>query len=165
MGVSFPGSGADYWAVSNYAANFLVFGNPRNRTTEGATSLAMIRDGTSNTLFFTERYSSCGHTSAIDSTTFCNPWADSNPFWRPTFCMNDYYGPQDPNAYQGCFKFEVAPDWLSGCHADRAQSPHAGGIGVCLGDGSVRFVGESISDDTWKHLCDPCDGSVLGNDW
>jgi prepilin-type N-terminal cleavage/methylation domain-containing protein len=155
------------WAASNYAANFLVFGNLSLRTTEGTTTLAAIRDGTSNTLFYTERYATCGQdpNGAITPATFGNLWADSNPNWRPTFCLNTYDNPPDPNGYQGCFRFEVLPDWASGCHADRAQSPHAGGISVCLGDGSVRFVGTSVSDDTWKYLCDPRDGHAIASDW
>ena len=157
--------GAEYWAVGNYAANFLVFGNPPSQSTEGATTLAAIRDGTSNTLFFTERYGTCGHTGTVDVTTFGNLWADSNPNWRPTFCLNTYDYPPDPKTYPGCFKFEVTPDWLSGCHIDRAQSPHVGGINVALGDGSARFLAAGISDETWKYLCDPCDGNLLGNDW
>ena len=163
--VTTPYWGASVWAASNYAANYLVFGNPSTRTTEGTTSLASIRDGTSNTLFFTERYATCGFSGVMDPMTFGNLWADSNPNWRPTFCLNTYDNPPDPKSYQGCFKFEVTPDWLSGCHVDRAQSPHAGGIGVCLGDGSVRFLGASIDDDTWKYLCDPCDGNIVGNEW
>ncbi len=157
--------GGQDWAASNYAANFLVFGNLAKQTTEGASTLASIRDGTSNTIFFAERYATCGYTGTVDWLTFGNLWADSNPNWRPTFCLNTYDSPPDPANYQGCFKFEVGVDWLSGCHADRAQSPHGNGIQVCLGDGSVRFVGASVSDTIWKYLCDPRDGYTLGSDW
>jgi prepilin-type processing-associated H-X9-DG protein len=61
--------------------------------------------------------------------------------------------------------FQVAPDWVSGCSWNLAQSPHSGGIHIGLGDGSVRFVGAGITANTWANLCNPCDGNMLGNDW
>jgi hypothetical protein len=37
---------------------------------------------------------------------------------------------------------------------------------ICgLGDGSVRFVSQSVSATTWANACDPRDGNVLGSDW
>jgi hypothetical protein len=61
--------------------------------------------------------------------------------------------------------FQVQPDWVHACDSTRAQSPHAGGIDVCLGDGSVRFVSAGISPATWANACDPRDGAPLGSDW
>ena len=67
--------------------------------------------------------------------------------------------------YVACKPFQVTPDWLWGCDYTRAQSPHAGGIHVGMGDGSVQFIAKGISDNTWYNLCDPRDGYTLGNDW
>ncbi len=36
-----------------------------------------------------------------------------------------------------------------------ARSYHPGGVNLALGDGSVRFVGETINIDVWKALCTP----------
>ena len=33
-----------------------------------------------------------------------------------------------------------------------ARSFHAGGVNLLLGDGSVRFVGETVDRDTWRAL-------------
>jgi hypothetical protein len=60
--------------------------------------------------------------------------------------------------------FQVQPDWLRSCDSSSAQSPHAGGIFVTFGDGSVRFLSPSVSLKTWQDACDPRDGTVLGPD-
>ena len=63
-----------------------------------------------------------------------------------------------------CNLFQVQPDWARSCDSTRPQSPHAGGINVCLGDGSVRFVAVGISAATWAQACDPRDGTPLGSE-
>jgi prepilin-type processing-associated H-X9-DG protein len=47
----------------------------------------------------------------------------------------------------------------------RATSPHTGGINAGMGDGSVRFVAQGISGNTWYWACTPQGGEVLGPDW
>jgi len=45
------------------------------------------------------------------------------------------------------------------------QSPysfHPGGINVCLCDGSVRFLAETLDAETFWNLCSCADGNVLG---
>jgi prepilin-type processing-associated H-X9-DG protein len=153
---------ANKWAASSYGANFLVFGNPPAKSTEGSTRIADVRDGTSNTIFLAERYATCGAGGSED-TTYANLWADSNLKWRPTFCMNGAIPPDQP--YMPCSKFQVAPGWNTDCDYSRAQSPHSGGIHASFGDGSVQFVKGEISDSTWASLCDPRDGNALGKDW
>jgi prepilin-type N-terminal cleavage/methylation domain-containing protein len=154
----------DVWASGNYAGNFLVFGNPAQKTTEGATTAAEIRDGLSNTIFLAEHYGTCGNSGQVDSpTTLCRPWCDATMSFRPTFCMN---GPNPPNQpYAKCLPFQASPDWVSQCDPFRAQSGHPQGMNVGLGDGSVRFMLASIKQDLWANLCDPRDGNALGAEW
>ena len=160
-----PYQSIDYqWTASNYAANYLVFGNFKQRSTEGNTRPVDIHNGLSNTIFFTEHYATCGQGNN-PNTTFGNIWSDSNPDYRPEFCMNNQWQPPDPATYPGCNGFQVMPEWNMDCNIEMAQTPHSGGIHVALGDGSVRFVMSSISDATWKKLCDPNDGNTLGSDW
>jgi prepilin-type N-terminal cleavage/methylation domain-containing protein len=164
MGATSNGGAHTVLGASNYGANFLVFGNPFAKSTEGQTRIRDIRDGTSNTVFFAERYATCGaNGDPNSSTTYANLWGDANPNWRPAFCMNGAAPPDAP--YTPCAKFQITPDWLSGCDSARAQSIHAGGIQVCLGDGSVRFVVAEVADDLWACICDPRDGRVLGKEW
>jgi prepilin-type N-terminal cleavage/methylation domain-containing protein/prepilin-type processing-associated H-X9-DG protein len=157
---------ATMWAYGNYAANYYVFGNPAVPTVEGASRIpASFPDGTSNVIMYTERYGTCGTSGNVDaSTTFCNLWGDSDSYWRPVFCINNLA--HNPAAgYPACSLFQVRPNWITGCDSSKAQSPHTGGINVCLGDGSVRFVGGGISPETWANACDPRDGVPLGSDW
>ena len=174
--------GSEAWAAGNYGANYLVFGNPPAKTTEGARLMSSITDGTSNTIFFAERYAICSMTGNENSQfTLSNLWADSNGGWRPAFCLggrnasgqeigDGLSAPPTPltsrGGYVACDPFQVAPDWLSACDYRRAQSPHVGGINVGMGDGGVQFISKSVSDATWYNLCDPRDGFILGgNDW
>jgi len=161
---------ADLWAIGSYAANYYVFGNPLGSTTaqreQGSNSItASFPDGLSNTIFYTERYGTCGTSGVANSgSTYGNLWSDSNSVWRPVFCIaNSSKSPGD--GYPACVKFQVQPNWLTNCDSTVPQSPHAGGINVGLGDGSVRFLGAGVSPATWAAACDPRDGAPLGPDW
>jgi hypothetical protein len=61
--------------------------------------------------------------------------------------------------------FQVQPDFVNNCDPSRAQGMHTGGIMVGMGDGSVRFVAQSVTPATWAAATDPRDGVPLGNDW
>ena len=45
------------------------------------------------------------------------------------------------------------------------RSRHPGGVMCVLGDGSVKFVRDSISLQTWQAAATIAGGEVLGNDW
>lgn len=158
---------AQFFGTTSYAANYLVFGNPPRQTTEGSTELAAITDGTSNTIFFTERYATCNMIGDPNTNAFADLWADSNSYWRPQFCMNGPDPPPPPSGggYVACLPFQDTPAWDSGCDDSKAQSPHSGGIHACMGDGSLHFLSSGIDAATWVNLCDPRDGMVLGNSW
>jgi prepilin-type processing-associated H-X9-DG protein len=130
----------DGWlATSSYAANFLVF------RTGGARFPASIADGTSNTIFFAERYQVCNQTPCA--------WAySSETEWAPIF------------AYSSFAKFQSHPGKTQ-CNPGLAQEIHPGGIQVGMGDGSVRLVNNAISPQTWYYALTPAGGEVLGSDW
>ena len=44
-----------------------------------------------------------------------------------------------------------------------ARSQHTGGVNVCMADGSVRFISDSINLFTWQCLGNARDGQVLGD--
>jgi hypothetical protein len=163
--------GAHLWSASCYAANYLVFGAPLERTwqlrSEGIASLdTTFQDGTTNTIVFAERYASCGSSGDPNKfNVYANLWGDSsngpgNGF-RAAFCINDESQRPDLRGYLPCLTFQEAPHWYNTCDPRRAQSPHANVMNVSLGDGSVRTVSSSIAAATWQRLCDPRDGEVI----
>jgi prepilin-type processing-associated H-X9-DG protein len=45
-----------------------------------------------------------------------------------------------------------------------ARSNHPGGVNVCMGDGSVRYVKDSVAQNTWFALATREAGEVLSGD-
>jgi prepilin-type N-terminal cleavage/methylation domain-containing protein/prepilin-type processing-associated H-X9-DG protein len=160
FGSSYP------WAISNYALNYLVFGAPdaatRVERNEGATKFSMIVDGLTNTIFFTERYGTCGRrVDVINNTVYSNLWADSWVYFRASFCLNNVLKDAEKQGFNPCWKFQTTPIYNHDCDTRVAQSPHPGGIHVGFGDGSVTFLSESIDEIVWQRACDRRDGEVL----
>jgi prepilin-type N-terminal cleavage/methylation domain-containing protein/prepilin-type processing-associated H-X9-DG protein len=147
-----------------------------------ATRFADMTDGTSNVVVFSETLLGNGISQdaeqsparphemvAMQSSNAPNPnlWAiTSNPnSWRgyrgyawilgksaaTTFSTYSPPNPRHPDAAWMAF------GWFS------ARSFHPGGVNVGLGDGSVRFVSDTIDLNTWHNLGSIADGQVLGN--
>ena len=131
--------GEDVWAISNYCANYLVFGNPAIGSTEGVARIpTSFPDGTSNVILYTERYGTCGTSGDPNSdSTYGNLWSDSNQTWRATFCVNNLSQAPNGPGYTRCFKFQVQPNWMTGCDPSRPQTPHTAGINALTADGGV----------------------------
>jgi len=115
--------------------------------------------------------------------------ADCQNVPRPGNATDPNYGfvgsrgdPYPVNAYYACDLFQDRVNWKTQCgwpdtlttsggiyfRPHLAQNPHAGGMNVTLGDGSVRSVSRGISATTWAKVCDPRDGDGgvgLGSDW
>ncbi|HEY7312630.1 MAG TPA: DUF1559 domain-containing protein [Gemmataceae bacterium] len=160
--------GANGFAASCYSANYYVFGNPQAGSdyycVQGSNSLPRsIPDGLSNTIFFGEIYASCGLWGG-PSYAAASLWADSTLPWRAVMCHNTLYKNVNPG-YAPCNLFQVQPQIFTSCDPSRGQSGHTSGTNVGMGDGSVRFVVQSISPTTWALACDPRDGLPLPSDW
>jgi prepilin-type processing-associated H-X9-DG protein len=138
-----------------------------------------ITDGTSNTAAMSESilgdgaeisptqpgdekvaYKYLGYTGTLPSNTNCAGSPSSwNGYNRRGFmwasgearCVsyNHYYTPNSKNF--DCVANDPTKTYISvGYRA--ARSRHTGGVNVLLADGSVRFVQDSISLDTWRSL-------------
>jgi prepilin-type N-terminal cleavage/methylation domain-containing protein len=134
---------------------------------------ASISDGTSVTVFFTEKEAVSYGGTEWAPTNNVNIFRD----WGPLIASTDN-GAQ--TAYTGVAAiFQVMPPmgcnvgarWpnngaTGGCgHGNVASSPHIGGINASMGDGSVHFVAQGTSPWTWWYALTPAGGEVLGSDW
>jgi prepilin-type N-terminal cleavage/methylation domain-containing protein/prepilin-type processing-associated H-X9-DG protein len=155
---------------------------PPNGTFYGnsATRFADIADGLSNTTVFSERV------LADFSNGIVSPIADV--FFSPAapLTLDDAVAAcQAVNIYDPASQFPLfmgAP-WVNGQHvflhvtapdtrscgfftALRASMPpsshHTGGVNALMGDGSVRFIKDSINLATWRALGTRAGGEILG---
>jgi prepilin-type N-terminal cleavage/methylation domain-containing protein len=155
---------AGYFA--SYAANGQVFGTI---TTSGGTNVtsmteiggnrfpASIPDGTSNTIFIIEKVAYCA--SPVGATE----WTDTGIGHLSALVGNSGSGvnltgtspniqPQTSVNSHDCLYY-----WPS--------SSHSGVLLAGLGDGSVRTISQSISQNTFNIALVPNDGLVLPSDW
>jgi prepilin-type N-terminal cleavage/methylation domain-containing protein/prepilin-type processing-associated H-X9-DG protein len=155
--------GANGWAASNYAGNFLAFGDPNSGSPGGTNKISgSYPGGMTNIIFFTEIYGTCTSSGSINSgSTFGSLWADSNNVWRPTFCAGA--NKSGTTAGTACAVFQPQPDVVNSCDFTRAQSTHANGINVLMGDGSARLVGNNVSPTTWAQACNPKNTLPIGS--
>ena len=141
-------------ARASYSNNGQVF--KHNYQWWGSTPLffpQQITDGTSLTIFFTDKLARCNYGNYPD-----NYWPD----WGPIISSSELGDPTGPAA--GIFQLQPQGN-PANCDGGRASSPHTGGINVAMGDGSVRFVGPTVSSATWWAALTPMGGEVLANDW
>jgi prepilin-type N-terminal cleavage/methylation domain-containing protein len=147
-------------AGASYANNGQIFlGNYDWMRQSSLRYPAGIVDGTSQTIFFTEKeYQAYGFTNwAPALPPGYNWWPD----WGPEIaCADCGQQPLGPAAM-----FQVQPLPVGSGNGNVAISPHPVGINAALGDGSVRFVAQSISPNTWWYALTPAGGEVLGSDW
>jgi type II secretory pathway pseudopilin PulG len=154
--------------VSSYAANANVFA-PKS-------TMAIYQDGCSNTIAFAEHYSfNCGGATFDWLSGQIVPMpSDSNGdnLRRATFAdmqMGDIYPVTDAGQSTSVgsiagLTFQVRPS-LAACDPRLAQTPHAGGMVVALGDGSVRILAGGMSEATYWAAVTPAGGETLGPDW
>src|SRR5262249_14051403 len=144
-------------------------------TGQAVTAFRTIRDGTSNTVFFAERYSQCNspgqnlymaHTwnsyEDAQQTTGLNPSTPGSRDWIVGY-DNPANGWASVSGIPGAL-----PQWAptdAQCICYYLQSYSAGGIQVGMGDGTVRMVNPSISVLTWSYANHPTDGNPLPADW
>jgi prepilin-type N-terminal cleavage/methylation domain-containing protein len=190
---SMPGNGQTWGGrgAASYAANWHVFrgGWDEDWQVGGVTRFpAGIPDGTSNTIFFAERYAVCGDQTVNNGApqyvehiwgedgqnsgpvgNFHNANALYAPsFWSQPPCSdhNNCAGTGGGAGYPWATMAtpQIAPT-LTACDPTRLQGFSAAGIMVGLGDGSVRGVSPSVSQNTFGLAVDPKDGQTLGRDW
>jgi len=125
-------------------------------------TVATVPDGLSNTLFMGE------HSSILSDKTWVGvvPGAVVCPTPRFAFSTCDYAATlvlthSGPAAGEGDV---IHPPNARSCHVCQMYAEHPGGANVLLGDGSVRFIKESINQRTWAAMATCRGGEVINGD-
>lgn len=136
---------------------------------------ASIPDGTSNTIFFTEKEIISGGTNGWTFDGPQNNWADWGPCIASIECGNNAVQAVGPNqtTLPQVRQLTPYPGGSSNCNGvqpfcgggDRANGGHTAVINVAMGDGSARSVSQGVSATTWWYALTPNAGDVLGSDW
>ena len=141
--------------MTNYVANWYVFGDGVWGCFTPPQKLSHIEDGLSNTVLFAETYRTCGRLPrpALDACSYHNfgiTW-QSKPSDDPSYSPTDYtmfqLGPRDGGAQP--------------CDPLRSQSAHAA-MPVCMADRSVQTFSSTIDPSIWKQMLKPRDGGPFG---
>jgi type II secretory pathway pseudopilin PulG len=169
------GTTVDGWGACGYAFNAQVFcqvdvqGNFQNWWAAPRIPLT-FRDGTSQTILFTEKFAVCGQPGG--KYAGANAWAegpieDATPVFSvsrfPT--AGDPPGAIPPTGPLSRFQVQPIPYDSDRCQFWVPQSARSGGILIGLADGSVRNVAGGISSPTWWAACTPAGHDILGPDW
>src|SRR5262249_21735243 len=128
------------------------------------TRAAGVTDGLSNTVFIGER------TSRLADATWVGvvPFASGPP--KPGWSSDPNSGGDlvgchsGPDVHDHPQVIIHAPNNPFG-HTDEMDSDHPGGGNVLLGDGSVRFIKETIYPWAWVGLSTRSDGEVVSGDY
>jgi len=141
--------------TGSYAVNGQVFIGNRWNNNYGRYP-ASIMDGTSNTIFFTEKEAvTLGPCPGVVAKGY-NYWQD----WGSVIACSLAGQPTGPTV-----SFQVQPLPIGQGCGSIASTGHTGGIQCALGDGSVRFVALGLSSATWWAALTPANGDLLGPDW
>ena len=155
------------YGLIGYGANYQALGHIRgtssdvDKKTRGFGSLS---DGSSNTIFYAERYMSMRNAAADSNADnwYYNIWAYGEEFWyewNPVFAAY----PEDTENPEIAHRFQVMPtEGSSDATVDplKAHCPRSSGILVSYGDGSTRMISADVSDDVWWASLTPSGGEV-----
>jgi prepilin-type N-terminal cleavage/methylation domain-containing protein/prepilin-type processing-associated H-X9-DG protein len=150
--------------------------------TASRTRMGDITDGTSNTALMSESLKGPGGTPPSGSLPAGSPLRQTLYASLPSAPMSEgacqgastWQTDRNSKWADGDVPYGIYDHWrtpnasiwdcVAGVYSWRgARSGHAGGVNLLLGDGSVRFVTNSISADTWRGLGSRNGGEVLGD--
>jgi prepilin-type N-terminal cleavage/methylation domain-containing protein/prepilin-type processing-associated H-X9-DG protein len=149
---------------------------------DSATTFAAITDGLTNTAFFSERVLADGNNAIVSpiADVFFSPLAPTTVDMAVAECQA-----VDITNLANQFPLFMGAPWLCGQHIYlhvtppdtrscgffqylRAVMPcssrHPGGVNTCFGDGSVKFIKDSVNLQTWRALGTIAGGEVVSSD-
>lgn len=148
------------YGLIGYAGNYQSLGWIRDNDDQQIKAMRDMYDGTSHTIFFTEKYMSARNADyyANPDYWYYNIWAYGEEFWyewNPIFAAY-IVGPES--------KFQTNPTQNSPdatVNPLLASAPRSSGILTAFGDGSTMMLNSSIDPDSWWALCTPDQGEVV----
>jgi prepilin-type N-terminal cleavage/methylation domain-containing protein len=162
------------WGISSYALNYQVFGRPGHPWgwawgCMGATRLASMQDGTSNTIMLAEKRAACaGGPSGSNGNLWGHGWWNAD--WMPMFANTDIFGGNvaatgtfDPVTPGGAWVIPQVQPINTNCTPFRATAFSAGGCQTAMCDGSVKNVRPSVDPIQWARAITPNGGEVNGD--
>jgi len=140
--------------VTSTTADFggILYGKSKTRITD-------ITDGTTNTLMLAEILLSpdrTGHDTRGRMHNAIHGGSSFSTLYTPNSTVADY-----PQTY--CQTIVRAPCSSNGNINGTARSMHTGGANIGLGDGSVRFINDSINPTLYLNLGTRANGEVVSN--
>jgi prepilin-type N-terminal cleavage/methylation domain-containing protein len=170
------------WGLTSFSANWQFFHDK-------GIKIPAVKDGTSNTIMFNERYAVqsrpsgaprfgaalWGYGSPPITTDYSfAAWPTGLPkdslyvngYWPRTGFVNSSgaSAPWPGLGYNWNFRCMRAPEWAPGpnnSHPLKSQGITPGGILVCMADGSVRMVSSGTGDEPWCGAESPAEGEVI----
>ncbi len=145
-------------------------------------AVAQITDGTSNTVFVAEGYSSC-YSNTGTYTSRGGYWAGYSYGYNYNLSYTYHwtgsaYAGQPDTTYSYSYSYSGSPSFApvsgktfqvlpptSQCDPSVPQGLSSGVIQVLLGDGSVKGCQQGMSATTWNAALTPTGGETLGADW
>ena len=116
-----------------------------------------VPDGSSNTIFASEKRSDGVDQGWASGTRATLRNAGSRPNMRPPGLITIESGPIEYEAYiDEASAPDTAVEYVGG-----VGSYHAGGVNALFGDGSVRFLKDSVASETYRLLANRADGEML----
>jgi prepilin-type N-terminal cleavage/methylation domain-containing protein len=157
-------------ARSSYGTNAQIFRHAYRWGNVGYSKYpTSLPDGTSQTVFYTEKLS-----VSLDCPGCCNNyWDNFWPDWGPILYSSDCGGfPTGPvPGILPKFQPRLLPSPYDGSrragdvYGYTASTYHTSALMVGLADGSVRSVGPGVSAATWWAAISPASSDTLGQDW
>jgi type II secretory pathway pseudopilin PulG len=152
-----------FYDVTSYAYNPLVFKMKARMD-------VLVPDGLTNTIAFTEHYSTCGDTvfmyilGQTNQPNFRRPtFADARIPTRPDVVPVVTGNPPRTGPSIAGMTFQVRPT-LETCDPRVPNTPHVSGILTGMFDGSVRTVSPRVSEHSYWSAITPDGGEVGGLD-
>jgi prepilin-type N-terminal cleavage/methylation domain-containing protein/prepilin-type processing-associated H-X9-DG protein len=131
------------------------------------TKIADITDGTSNTLMFGERYHKDQHFDRMYTSFPIRGWSGWAWVDQPNAIGDYLVGAAQPVNWlipaSATGPNSSANPWVQQ-RLSTIGSGHTGGANVCVADGSVRFLRDTIPLPTLQALCTRANGEVIQND-